>query len=185
MRIVALTLGMSLLLLTRGRVEEQESPKLAKFPAELATVTIIPARNSFKLREPVAVTVLLEAGKEGVYVAKTWGPAGGAIPGFYVWMETLDGKRVQACEPIVDGIPNEEPDPRTILERNFVFLGQGQVIGWSTTIPCAPRKRGKYLIQARYSPDRPLSQRVASLSEVRGRVVQNILDAKPVGIMIR
>lgn len=152
---------------------------------ELATVSILPAKTSFKVGEPVAVTVLLEAGEEGVYIEKWWAGAGGAIPGFYVWLETPDAKRVQACEPIADGMPNEEPDPRTILERNFIFLGQGQVVGWSTTITCPPHKRGRYLIQARYSPDKPLSQRVASLSEVRGRVIRSELDARPMEILIR
>ena len=39
-------------------------------PEDLAAVSIIPAKRSFKVGEPIEVTLLLQAGRRGVYAAK-------------------------------------------------------------------------------------------------------------------
>ncbi|HKN76783.1 MAG TPA: hypothetical protein VJW94_16510 [Candidatus Acidoferrum sp.] len=173
-----------LVLVTANALSQNEVAPVAQ-PEDLATVSIIPAKRSFKVGEPIAVTVLLTAGKEGIYVQRGWSQAGAAIPGFYVDLETAHGQQIRSCQPIVDGMPNEEPDPWTVLAHNFIFLRAGEVIGWSTTIDCPPRKRGEYRVHARYSPDRPLNGRIAVLKEVGGRVVLNLLDAQPEEILIR
>jgi len=174
-----------LLTLLPAKEHAQNKDTPTKQREGLATVSIVAVKRSFKLGEPIAFTVLLTAGEEGVYVEKGWSQAGAAIPGFYVDLETANGGRVQTCRTIVDGMPNEDPDPQTILARAFILLRQGEVIGWSTTIECPPHKRGKYRVRASYSPDRPLNERIAGLKETRGRVVVNVLDAKPMDILIR
>ena len=168
-----------------AHVEAPDRSALAESQREIATVSAIPVKHSFKVGEPIAVTVLLEAEGEGVYIQKGWGQAGGAIPGFYVDLESEHGERVPSCSPMVDGMPNEELDTRIVFAREFIFLESGQIIGWKTAIGCPPHKRGKYLVLARYSPDAPLSQRIASLAETKGRVVQEALDAKPAEIVIQ
>lgn len=168
-----------------ANTDAQNKKVSAKAQSELATVSIVPAKRLIKLGEPIEVTVLLTAGQDGVYVQKTWGQAGRAIPGFYVELETGQGKGVELCRPIADGMPNDEPDTEIVFGRNFIFLTHGQIIGWSTTIDCPPHKPGKYLVRARYSPDLPLNERIAGLIQTRGRVILNILDAKPAEIVIR
>lgn len=151
----------------------------------LAFVRILPAKHSFKVGEPIEVTVLLEAGQDGVYVAKTWGQAGGAVPGFFLWLETAAGKPAQTCGSSVDADPRPEPDDGKSLQRHFIFLNQGEIIGWKTTIECPLQQRGNYRIVARYNPNKPETHRVASLPETKGLVLQQSVEAKPVEISIR
>lgn len=148
-------------------------------------MSIIPAKRSFKVGEPIEVTLLLEAGGRGVYLAKGWGGAGGGIPGFFVEIETLSGRGAQTCGFAADGLPTTDQDATTLLREHFVFVAPSQIVGWKTNVVCPPKRRGRYRVVASYSPGLPGTKDAARLPEAKGVVLTKSIHAKPFEIDLR
>lgn len=153
---------------------------------QLAVVEITPDKFIYAPGESISVRVVLKPTESGVYIAKEWGEAGGNIPGFNVGLKTLDGKWAQTCgHGSVADYLGGLPEPDEWLLTRFLYLPPGNFIGWHTTIECAPRQRGRYVLEASYVPNLPQTERVAALPQARGLVVLRKIDAQPVRIQIR
>ena len=173
-----------LILSLASRISAQDAAASSSEERPLAVASIHVAKHKFKSGEDIDVTLLLEAGPQGVYVAKNWGGAGGGIPGFFLLLESRYGRAGQTCGVAGEALPIAEPDAAKILDRNFIFLGSGQIIGWRTKILCPTHRRGKYWIRATYNPGLHSTNRVAELPETRGLVLAKPVDAKPEEISI-
>ena len=149
-----------------------------------ATASIHVDKHNFKSGEVIKFAVLLEAGPSGVYIPKSWGEAGGGIPGFFANLTTLSGKTAETCGMATDTWAKHEPDAKLVLSRDFIYLPPQQIVGLRTTINCPTKRRGKYLIKASYSPFHIDADEVAQLPETRGRVLRKNVQAKPVAISI-
>src|ERR1700731_2508733 len=123
-----------LLVLVSANGSSQNEVAPVAQPEDLATVSIIPAKRSFKVGEPIEVTLLLQAGRRCVYVAKGWGKAGGGIPGFFVNIETLAAREAQTGGFGADGFPTTYQDAAKLLREHFVFVGPSQIVGWKTNV---------------------------------------------------
>jgi hypothetical protein len=150
----------------------------------IAVSTIHVDKHRFKSGEAITLTILLEAGRDGVYIPKTWGEMGGGIPGFSASLTTESGKQAETCGSAVDGYQPSEPDPTVALNRDFIFLAGQHIVGLKTTIPCPTKRRGQYHINAFYSPTDINADKVAQLPETHGLVLQKSVQAKPVTISI-
>jgi hypothetical protein len=151
----------------------------------IAVVSILVVKHNFKSGQDIDVTVLLEAGRGGVYIPRWWGDSGGGIPGFSVSLTTLSGNPAETCGIAADAAwPKPEPDAAVVLKRDFIFLPARHIIGVKTAVGCPTKRRGKYLINAFYSPYHIDAERVAQLPETNGRVLQKGVTAKPVMISI-
>jgi hypothetical protein len=150
----------------------------------LGVASIRVDKHRFKSGEEIEVMIFLEAGPNGVHVPKPWGLSGGGIPGFSVHLTTLSGEEAKTCGSAADAAPVHEPDARVALNRDFIYLPVGQVVGVKTSISCPTKRRGKYLIDAFYSPYHIDAERVAQLPETHGLVLLKEVHAEPVGISI-
>lgn len=150
----------------------------------IAVASIHLDKHSFKSGERIEVAILLEAGRGGVYVPKWWGEMGGGIPGFSVHLTTLSGKGAETCGSAADAWSTHEPDATVALRRDFIYLPTQAFIGLKTTIDCPTKRRGKYLIDASYSPYHIDADRIAQLPETHGLVLRKVVRAKPVAISI-
>jgi hypothetical protein len=150
----------------------------------IAVASIRVDKHSFKSGEDIKLTILLEAGRGGVYIPKSWGELGGGIPGFSVSLTTMSGKQAQTCGSAGDAWPTHESDPTVALKRDFIYLPAQHIIGLATTLACPTKRPGQYLINAFYSPFHIDSDRIAQLPETHGLVLRKGVQAKPVTISI-
>ena len=151
----------------------------------IAIVTIHVEKHSFKSGEDITLTILLEAGPEGVYIPKWWGGNGGGIPGFGVRLETLSGRgQAETCAMAADALPKHDPDAAAVLNRDFIYLPAQHIIGLKTRINCPTKRRGKYLVSGFYSPFNIDADEVARLPETNGRVLRKVVQAERVPISI-
>lgn len=151
-------------------------------PISVATIHL--DKHRFKSGEAIGVTILLEAGHEGVYIPKSWGEFGGGIPGFGVSLTTLSSKEAETCGMDGDAWQAPEPDPTVALRRDFIYLPAQNIVGLKTAIACPTKRPGQYLINAFYSPTHINADRVAQLPETHGLVLRKTVQAKPVTISI-
>ena len=151
-------------------------------PAPIAWVHV--DKYSFKSGEDIEVTILLEAGESGVYIPKWWGESGGGMPGFKAYLTTLSGNPAQTCGSAADAFKKNEPDAKLVLNRDYIFLPAGQIVGFKTFLTCTPKRPGKYLITASYSPFHFDAEKVAKLPETHGLVLLKEVEAKPVTVRI-
>ena len=153
---------------------------------QLAVVEITPTKFIYTPGEPINVRVILKPTGAGVYIAKEWGEAGGNIPGFNVRLKTLDGKWAQTCgHGSVADYFGGLPAPDEWLRTQFLYLPWGNFIGRDTTVDCATKQPGTYILDASYEPHYPQTERVANLPQAKGLVVLHKIDARPVRIRIR
>lgn len=150
----------------------------------IAIASIHVDKHAFKSGEDIKLTILLEAGRGGVYIPKWWGESGGGIPGFSVSLTTLTGKSAESCGHAADAWPTHEPDATVALNRDFIYLPAEHLVGLKTTVDCPTKRPGKYLINVFYSPYHSDADRVAQLPETHGLVLQKGVQAKPVAISI-
>jgi hypothetical protein len=150
----------------------------------IAVATIHVDNHSFKSGEHIELTILLEAGRGGVYIPKWWGEMGGGIPGFSVNLTTLSGKGAETCGSAADALPIHEPDATVVLSRDFIYLPAQHIIGLRTAVECPTKRPGKYLISAFYSPSHIDADEVARLPQTHGLVLRKSVQAKPVAISI-
>ena len=150
----------------------------------VAIVSIHIDKHNFKSDEPIELTILLEAGRDGVYIPKSWGQLGGGISGFAASLTTLSGKGAETCGSAADAWPTHEPDAKAVLNRDFIYLPAHNIVGLKTAIPCPTKQPGKYLINAFYSPYHIDAEEVARLPETHGLVLLKAVQAKPVTISI-
>jgi hypothetical protein len=164
--------------------QEPASPPPAPAVEPRAVISIHVEKRRFKSGENIELTILLEAGPEGVYIPKWWGLSGGGVPGFSAHLTTLSGNGAETCGLAGDAWPTHEPDAIVALHRDFIYLPADQLIGLKTSIPCPTKRRGKYLLSASYSPYHIDADRIAQLPETHGLVLRKGLEAKPVAISI-
>jgi hypothetical protein len=150
----------------------------------IAVASIHVDKHRFKSGEGIQLTILLEAGLDGVYIPKGWGEMGGGISGFAVTLTTLAGKGVETCGSAADAFPTHEPDPIVAMNRDFIYLPARHIVGLKTTLPCPTKRPGQYLINAFYSPYHADAERVAQLPATHGLVLRKSVRAKPVTISI-
>jgi hypothetical protein len=150
----------------------------------IAVASVHVDKHSFKSGEDIKLTILLEAGRGGVYIPKWWGQLGGGTPGFSVNLTTLSGKEAETCGSAGDAWPKHEPDATVVLNRDFIYLPAQHIIGLKTAIGCPTKRPGKYLINAFYSPYHIDADEVARLPETHGLVLRKGVQAKPVAISI-
>ncbi|MGA8223226.1 MAG: hypothetical protein WB780_16365 [Candidatus Acidiferrales bacterium] len=150
----------------------------------IAVATIHLDKYRFKSGEDIKLTVLLEAGRGGVYIPKWWGQMGGGIPGFAVNLTTLSSKGAETCGMAVDGLPRHDPDATSVLHRDFIYLPAQHIVGLKISVDCPTKRSGKYLINAFYSPYHIDADEVARLPETHGLVLRKVVQAKPVAISI-
>ena len=166
--------------LGQDSVPSQTAPDLEP----IAVVSIHVDKGSFKSGEQIELTILLEAGRGGVYIPKWWGQLGGGIPGFAVNLTTLSGKGAETCGSASDALPTHEPDATVVLNRDFIYLPERHIIGLKTALFCPTKRPGKYLINAFYSPYHIDADEVARLPETHGLVLRKNVQARPVAISI-
>ena len=166
--------------LGQDSVSSQTAPDLEPF----AVASVHVDKHSFKSGEEIKLTILLEAGRGGVYIPKSWGQSGGGIPGFSVVLTTLSGEGAETCGFAADAAPTHEPDAKVVLNRDFIYLPAQHIIGLKTAVDCPTKRPGKYLINASYSPYNIDADEVARLPETHGLVLQESVQAKPVAISI-
>jgi hypothetical protein len=166
--------------LGQDSVPSQTTPDLG--PIAVASIQV--DKHSFKSGEDIKLTILLEAGRGGVYIPKRWGQLGGGIPGFSVHLTTLSGKGAETCGSAADAWPTHEPDAKVALNRDFIYLPAQHIIGLKTNIDCPTKRSGKYLINAFYSPYHIDADEVAGLPETHGLVLRKSVQANPVAISI-
>lgn len=158
-----------------------------KSSSPLATVTVSTKKRVFKMSESIRVQVSLQAGEQGVYVAKSWGfGAGGNTPGFDVLLFRLDNPDSPVCPLVAADSALVSPllTPQGALQRDFFFLASGNSIGTSTEV-CSPNKPGKYKLIAKYFPFHQLTKQVARLPETKGLVLDHEVTSEPVYIELR
>jgi len=146
----------------------------------IASASIHVDKHSFKSGEVIKLTVLLEAGPGGVYIPKSWGEMGGDIPGFSVNLTTLSGKGAETCGIATDSWGPKHEDARAVLNRDFIYLPAQRIVGLRTAVRCPPKRRGKYFINADYSPFNIDADEVARLPETHGLVLRKSIRARPV-----
>jgi len=151
----------------------------------IAVASIHVDKHSFKSGEQIELTILLEAGRGGVYIPKWWGQSGGGIPGFSVELTTLSGKGAETCGFAADAWPTHEPDATIVLNRDFMYLPDQHLIGLRSAVHCPKKRPGKYLINGSYSPNHIDADEVARLPETHGLVLRKSVQAKPVAISIQ
>jgi hypothetical protein len=100
----------------------------------IAVASVHVDKHSFKSGEDIKLTILLEAGRGGVYIPKWWGQLGGGAPGFSVNLTTLAGKGAETCGSAGDAWPKHEPDATVVLNRDFIYLPAQHIIGLKTAI---------------------------------------------------
>ncbi|HWZ53955.1 MAG TPA: hypothetical protein VNV84_04330 [Candidatus Acidoferrales bacterium] len=150
----------------------------------IAFASIHVDKHSFKSGDAIELIILLEAGSVGVYIPKSWGESGGALPGFSVELTTLTGGGAETCGFAADAWPIHEPDAKMVLNRDFFYLPAEHIIGLRTAVGCPTKRPGKYLINAFYSPYHFDADEVARLPETHGLVLRKVVKAKPVAISI-
>lgn len=167
-------------------VSGQESPPSpsASDLEPMAVASIHVDKHSFKSGEDIELTILLEAGRGGVYIPKWWGPFGGGIPGFSVSLMTLSGKEAETCGMATDASATHEPDPTFVLKRDFIYLPAQHIVGLKMTVLCPTKRRGTYLISGFYSPYHIDAERVGQLPDTHGLVLRKVVQAKPIAISI-
>ena len=166
--------------LGQDSVSSQTSPSLE--PIAVASIHV--DKHRFKSGEMIELIVLLEAGRGGVYIPKSWGRLGGGIPGFSIVLTTLSGEEAETCGFAADAAPTHEPDAEVVLNRDFIYLPAQYIIGLKTAVDCPTKRPGKYLIKAFYSPTHIDADEVARLPETHGLVLRKSVQAKPVAISI-
>ncbi len=164
--------------------QESVLSKMAPDLEPIAFASIHVDKHSFKSGDGIELIILLEAGSVGVYIPKSWGESGGALPGFSVELTTLTGGRAESCGFAADAWPTHEPDAKMVLNRDFFYLPAQQIIGLRTAVGCPTKRPGKYLINAFYSPYHFDADEVARLPETHGLVLRKVVKAKPVAISI-
>jgi len=179
---IALVLICVLARATSGQNSLTSQTALGHEPIAVATIHV--DRQRFKSGEVIHLTILLEAGRDGVYIPKGWGEVGGGIPGFGVRLTTPSGRPAETCGVAGDAWQTPEPDPTVALKRDFIYLPARNIIGLETTLVCPTKRPGQYLIYASYSPYHIDADRVAQLPETRGLVLRKSVQAKPVTISI-
>jgi len=159
-------------------------PQTAQDFEPIAVASVHVDKHRFKSGEVIRLTILLEAGGNGVYIPKWWGGLGGGIPGFSVHLTTLFGKGAETCGSAADAWPKHESDATVVLNRDFIYLPPQHIIGLNTAVGCPTKLPGKYLINAFYSPYHIDADEVARLPETHGLVLRKGVQAKPVLISI-
>jgi hypothetical protein len=167
---------------TSGRCSA--SPQAAPEVKPVAVASIHVDKHRFKSGEDIELTILLEAGPGGVYIPKGWGQSGGGLPGFSVSLATLSGEGAETCGVLGDVLSTHEPDATVVLHRDYTYLPSQLIVGLKIRIVCPTKRRGKYLINAFYSPHNIDEERVAQLPETHGLVLRERVQAKPVAITI-
>jgi hypothetical protein len=150
----------------------------------IAVATVHVDKHRFKSGEEIKLTVLLEAGRGGVYIPKWWGESGGGIPGFSIELMTLSNRGAETCGRARDAVPRHDPDATAVLTRDFIYLPAQHIIGLSTSVDCPTKRPGKYLINAFYSPYHIDADEVARLPQTHGMVLRKGVQAQPVAISI-
>jgi|HubBroStandDraft_6_1064221.scaffolds.fasta_scaffold111461_2 hypothetical protein len=180
-------IAFSLVCVSACTTSGQNSPP-SQSPSDVEPVAVVSIHvdtHSFKSGEDIEITILLEAGRGGVYIPKEWGHFGGGIPGFSISLTTLSGRPAETCGGAADrGSRVHELSAKAVLDRDFIYLPAQHIVGLKTSIGCPTKQRGKYLINASYSPYLVDAESVAQLPETHGLVLKRVVQAKPVTISI-
>ena len=93
-------IAFSLVCVSACTTSGQNSPP-SQSPSDVEPVAVVSIHvdtHSFKSGEDIEITILLEAGRGGVYIPKEWGHFGGGIPGFSISLTTLSGRPAEICD---------------------------------------------------------------------------------------
>jgi hypothetical protein len=165
----------------RAKIPPSQSPSNLE-PMDVVSIHV--DSHSFKSGEDIELTIFLEAGRGGVYIPKEWGRFGGGIPGFAIRLTTLSGRPAETCGGAADRLLVHELSANSLLDRDFIYLPAQHIVGLKTSIGCPTKQRGKYLIDAFYSPYLVDAESVAQLPETHRLVLKRVVQAKPVAISI-
>jgi len=152
-------------------------------------VDVTTEKNSYQVGEPIRFrAILVNSGHSGIYVAKSFGYAGGGTAGFYLSVKQRTGKTPQeGCAAYGDRFPVEEHrSPEQILHEDYVLLSPGELIGFESTYTgCEAKYPGTYQIQALYSAQDWNLQRVLPLNEKGIIVLKGQISSRPFTFHIR
>jgi hypothetical protein len=151
-----------------------------------AIVEIHLNKHAYTPGEEINVSLILKPAGDGIYIDKTWGEAGGNIPGFRISMTTVDGRPAQGCGSgsVADYVA-DTTTPSQWLDSEFLYLPAGRFIGWETSVQCPPTEQGKYLLKALYEPNNRHTLRVAALPQAQARVLTNTVESQAVEVEIQ
>jgi len=178
--------GIGSILVVFGAMAYAQTPSEHGATQQSAIVEIHLSKHAYIAGEDIELFLILRPAGEGIYIANSWGEAGGNIAGFRVSLTTFDGKLAQSCGrgSIADYVA-DTATPAQRLVAEFMYLPANNFIGWDTSIPCPTTERGKYIVKAFYEPNNPHTLSVAKLPSTQGRVITNRVEAKSVEIEIQ
>src|SRR4051812_18857805 len=126
-------------------------------------------------------------GRFPVWVPESWGRAGGGVPGFFVNVKQVNGKKRKCSEWAGDGGLVDDSDSPELLRKHYVLLDPQSFVGWQTRIePCMVANPGQYKIEGAYWPYYWYLSRKKPIdfsSETYG-VVEHAIEAEPVLITV-
>ena len=178
--------GIGFILVVFGVMACAQTPNEHGATQQSAIVEIHLSKHAYIAGEDIELFLILRPAGEGIYIANTWGAAGGNIPGFSVSLRTVDGKSAVSCGSgsIADYVA-DTATPAQWLVAYVMYLPANNFIGWDASIQCPPTERGKYTVKAFYEPNNPHTLSVAKLPSTQGRVITNRVEAKSVEIEIQ
>lgn len=152
----------------------------------LATLSLKIAKSKYKRGEAIRVTVLLVAGRNGVYVPDSFGDwLTTCDAGFTAYVLTIDGKNADptrlGCAASWLHSGAETAESRL---HNFTYLRPGETRVWQTALSTGAIMPDQYIVGAEYLSQRYMIEQVAKLPEVRGLMAMGRIVGKPMKIQI-
>jgi hypothetical protein len=120
-------------------------------------LTVSTDKAVYHLGEPIHIKFELKnESSEPIYIPKEWGRSGEGVPGFYEYIEQLQGaKGTMTCDPtaVSRRIYTKRKKPEELLSAYYLLLGENQSISSQIEAAgCETQTAGKYRVRAEYSP---------------------------------
>jgi hypothetical protein len=155
--------------------------------SDLASLRIELKTLSYRVGQPIAVTLILSAGDKGVYLPNNFADfMASCQAGFSAVILTASGTSLSDAKAVgcAGSILHSLNDTALTELHNFVYLRPGEQRVWRTTLSTSDIPAGKYQILGEYLSMAYMIREVGQLPAVNGRMAIGRVQSKPVRIGI-